>query len=315
MRLLTVFLLTLTTKTLMAQNAWEGVTIRYGVITPSLDLRATSPDTSARDLEYRPSTQGKSFVGVDYKNYGASLSASNPRDSEFRTKYGNGRSVDFQFRYTLNEYYIESYYQQYKGYYLSNAGRVMTNPFGPNNEYPQNSGLKTEHYGAVVFKFLSPEKFHPRRAFEMIEKPNGSGGSWYYSAGLNAHKLRTTESLVPATAVHNYAQLADLRSAQAYTLSIGGGGGYSWVFREAWILSGLFGLSLGNQWIKAKYEDDKDEQNLLGVKSHVKIATGYSGEQFFAAISIQGDNTPLISQNSELEFSTLETGIVFGWRF
>lgn len=293
----------------------KGITVKYGANTPSLDLNASSPDSNAKELQYKPSTQGKTFIGFDYKNYGASLSAINPRDSEFRKKYGNGRSLDFQFRYTLNEFYVESYYQQYKGYYLSNPGKVMTNPFGADGEYPQNTGLKTEHYGVVAFKFQNPEKFHPRRAFELIERPGEGGGSWYYSLGVNTHKVRTSDSLVPATSTNNYLRLEDLRTVKAYTLSLGAGGGYSLVFREAWILSGLFGLSLGNQWLEAKYTDKNETRSAATIKTHVKGGLGYSGEKFLTGVIIQSDSTPLMSKNSELMLSTTEATFVFGWRF
>lgn len=298
-----------------AQSFWDGVTVKYSAITPSLNLTAKSPDVIRRELQYKPSTLGKIAFGFDYKNYGATLSTAIPRDSEFRHKYGEGQSTDFQFRYSYDVFYIESYYQQYKGYYLDNASDIMPNPYGPNGEYPQNSSLKVEHYGVLLFKFLNPEKFHPKRALELTEKPKGSGGSWYYVFGLNTHKLRTAESLVPSTATGNYLELGNLRSTRSYTLSAGGGGAYSWVFGDSWVLTGFFGISLGNQWGDTRFLNHDENKTQSAAKTQTKFLVGYSGEKFLAGFSVQGDSTQIVNSNADLTLSSIEATVFAGWRF
>ena len=299
--------------------AWEipkGLTIKFGGLTPALDLEARAPDTGATDIKYKPSTQAKTFLAFDYKNLGASISAYNPRDSDFRKKFGNGQFFDLQLRATRNEFYLESYFQSYKGYYLENASKVMTNPFGGEGQYPQNSSLKAQHFGVQIFKFHNPEKFQPRKAIEFVDPSNESGGSWYYSAALNSHQLFTKESLVPATAIDNYGSLSDLKNIQSFTAAVGAGGGYSLVLApNSWVMSGMLGFAVGPQWASARYANDREDRNQLSVKTQIKLAVGYSGEQFISGINIQYDTTQIRLKSSELGLSSLESALFVGYRF
>lgn len=299
--------------------AWEipkGLTIKFGGLTPALDLEVRAPDTGATDIKYKPSTQAKTFLAFDYKNLGASISAYNPRDSGFRKKFGNGQFFDLQLRATRNEYYLESYFQSYKGYYLENASKVMTNPIGGEGQYPQNSSLKAQHYGVQIFQFHSPEKFQPRKAIEFVDPSKESGGSWYYSAALNSHQLFTKESLVPATAIDNYGSLSDLKNIQSFTAAVGAGGGYSLVLApNSWVFSGMLGFAVGPQWASARYVNDREDRSQLSVKTQIKLAIGYSGEQFISGINIQYDTTQIRLKSSELGLSSFESALFVGYRF
>lgn len=311
--LLTVFVFQVSSAQEKADES--KVVVKLGALTPSLEFDAKDTGQKSPALDFLPSTQAKTLIGVHFKNYGFSLSAYNPRTSDFRSKHGDGKSIDFQLRYSYEDYYLESYYQQYKGYYLKNPEKILASPFGPNGEYPQNKGLKTEHYGIMIYKFLDIENFHPRRAFEMVDRPTKSGGSWYYSASANAHRMKTAESLVPAGSVHTYPGLENLRSISAYTIAGGAGGAYSYVFREAWVASALFGVSLGSQWIKSKYTEDTSYTNVASLKTQGKAALGYSGEQFLAALNLQLDVTQIKHTPSELAFRSVESTLFLGWRF
>jgi hypothetical protein len=299
--------------------AWEipkGLMIKFGGLTPALDLETRAPETGATDIKYKPSTQAKTFLAFDYKNLGASISAYNPRDSDFRRKFGNGQFFDLQLRATRNEYYLESYFQSYKGYYLENASKVMTSPFGSEGQYPQNSSLKAQHYGVQIFQFHHPEKFSPRKAIEFVDPSTESGGSWYYSAALNSHQVFTKESLVPATAIDNYGSLSDLKNIQSFTAAVGAGGGYSLVIApNSWVLSGMLGFAVGPQWASAKYTNDRENRNQLSVKTQIKLAAGYSGEQFVSGINLQYDTTQIRLKSSELGLSSLESAFFIGYRF
>lgn len=299
--------------------AWEipkGLTFKFGGLTPALDLEVRDPNTGATNINYKPSTQAKTFLAFDYKNLGASISAYNPRDSDFRKKHGDGQFYDLQLRATRNEYYLEGYFQSYKGYYLENASKVMTNPFGSEGQYPLNSSLKAQHYGVQIFKFHHPEKFNPRKAIEFVDPSTESGGSWYYSAALNSHQLSTKESLVPATAIDNYGSLNNLKNIQSLTAAVGAGVGYSLVMApNSWVLSGMMGFALGPQWASARYTSDREDRNQFSVKTQIKLAAGYSGEQFISGINLQYDTTQIRLKSSELGLSSLESALFIGYRF
>ena len=293
----------------------HGLTLSFGALTPGLNLEADLPDTKVKTLNYLPSTQGKTFAGFDYNNYGLSISTFNPKQQSFRTKFGNGHAEDYQFRFLYRELYFEALYHKYRGYYLDKPERVMTNPYGPNQENPQFKDLKTEHYGFQLIKFAHLENFSPKRAFDFTEKPKGSGGSWFYSGSINRHRLSTPTSIVPATAIDNYGQLIELRSAETLTVAVGGGGAYSYVFMDHWIASGLFGISLGTQMIKARYTN-KDEESGMGTsKLLARIGFGYSGDKFFGGIQGTTDVTSINNSSTHLNLSTTQGAGFFGWRF
>ena len=155
--------------------AFDGITMTYGSTTPGLNLQAKLPDSNVKTLDYNPATLGKTFFGVDYKGYGASISTANPRGTQFRQKYGNGLSEDYQLRALWRGLYIEGFYQKYRGYYLNNASSVMSNPYGPNNELPQFHNLRVESYGIQLIHYHNLEKFNPKRAFDLTEKLTESG--------------------------------------------------------------------------------------------------------------------------------------------
>lgn len=313
-KLLLTFLLLV--KISFALEIPKGLTVKFGGLTPALDLEVRAPNTSATNINYKPSTQAKTFLAFDYQNLGASISAYNPRDSDFRKKYGNGQFFDLQLRATRNEYYLESYFQSYKGYYLENASKVMTSPFGNEGQLPQNSSLKAQNYGVQIFQFHHPEKFNPRRAIEFVDPSTESGGSWYYSAALNSHQLFTKESLVPLTAIDNYGSLSNLKNIQSFTAAVGAGGGYSLVMApNSWVLSGMLGFAVGPQWASARYTNDREDRNQLSVKTQIKLAVGYSGEQFISGINLQYDTTQIKLKSSELGLSSLESALFIGYRF
>lgn len=191
----------------------------------------------------------------------------------------------------------------------------MTNPIGVNGEFPQNGSMKLDHYEVQITKFLDSAEFNPRRAFEFTDKPTESGGTWYVNGGASSHRVRTPVSLVPATATGSYAQLDDFRTATSTMLFVGGGGAYSYVFNTHWVLSGLLGVAWGSQWTKFKLVSENQNNNVGSFKSQMKIAFGYSGEDFLSGLIVQSDSTQIDQQELELQLSAAEASVFFGWRF
>ncbi len=293
----------------------EGLTVTFGFLTPGLLIAADLPKAGTETLNFKPATQGKTFLGFDYNNYGLSISTFNPKEEQFKEKFGNGNAQDYQFRFLYEEIYFEAIYQRYRGYYLEDPRAVSSSPFGPNGEYPQYSGLKTEHYGFQFIKFRNLERFSPKRAFDFTEAPKGSGGSWFYSGSLNKHRITTPISLVPAMPLDNYGKLADLRAAEATTLALGGGGAYSYVYRDHWVLSGLLGFSLGSQLSRAKYLSDDEESSRVASKLIARIGLGYSGKKFIAGLQAATDTTIISNSSSRFDLMSSQVVLFGGWRF
>lgn len=289
--------------------------VKFGGTTPALQIEAKALEGGAKPLTYSPSTQAKTFVSLNYEKYGLSLSTYNPRTSDFRRIYGDGSAIDFQFRIDWEPVYVETYFQQYSGYYLKNAEEVMSSALGPNGELPQYTSLRAQNIGFQIFKYKNPEKFHPHRAFEFIDRAKESGGSWFYSLAGNYHEARSPDSLVPTTAYGSYGELDNWRSSSAFTLAAGGGGAYSYVANQKWVISGLFGLSLGVQSSSAKYLAASENKEQLTLKTQAKIALGYSGEKFIAGLNIQNDTTQIKLQSTEILLSAIDSSVFIGWRF
>ncbi|MFN9069041.1 MAG: DUF4421 family protein, partial [Bdellovibrionales bacterium] len=279
------------------------IIIKFGGAVPALNIEAKTIDSSSTPINYRPSTQAKTFVSFDYDKYGISLSGYNPRTSEFRKKFGEGSALDFQFRFDWEPLYIETYYQQYKGYYLENANEVMPSPFGSNGEYPSNSSLEAKHIGVQIFKYKNRENFHPHQSLLFIDRAQKSGGSGFYSVSLQYHEARSSQSIVPTTAFDNYGELANWQESSVLTASIGGGGAYSLVLREKWVLSGLIGFGIGQQSSLANYANDKENEDKVVFKSQVKLAAGYTTEKFISGLNIQYDSTQIRLQSTEIVLS------------
>jgi hypothetical protein len=297
------------------KEARKPIIIKFGGSVPALNLEAKTIDSNATPINYRPATQAKTFVSVDYEKYGASISTYNPRTSDFRKKYGEGSALDFQFRFDWEPLYIETYYQQYKGYYLNNAKKVMPTPFGPNGEYPNNPSLEAKHIGIQIFKYKNRENFHPHQSLLFIDRAQHSGGSGFYSLSFQHHEASSSQSIVPASAFDNYGELVNWQQSSVLTASIGGGGAYSLVFKEKWVLSGLIGFGIGQQWSLANYANDKENEEKVVFKSQVKIAAGYSSEKFITGINLQFDSTQIRLQSTEIVLSAIDTAVFIGWRF
>jgi hypothetical protein len=291
------------------------IIIKFGGAVPALNLEAKTIDSSSTPINYRPSTQAKTFVSADYDKYGVSLSTYNPRTSDFRKKYGEGSALDFQFRFDWEPLYIETYFQQYKGYYIQNANEVMPSPFGPNGEYPGNPSLEAKHIGIQIFKYKNRENFHPHQSLLFIDRAQHSGGSGFYSLSLQHHEASSSQSIVPSTAFDNYGELANWQESSVLTVSIGGGGAYSFVLQEKWVFSGLIGFGIGQQRSLANYANDKENEEKVVFKSQVKLAAGYTTEKFISGINLQFDSTQIRLQSTEIILSAIDTAVFIGWRF
>jgi hypothetical protein len=281
----------------------------------NMDVRTgdSSSDPNNSEIHFQPSPLSKTFLGVSYRNLGATLSFSNRQSEDTTDKYGNGTALDFQVNLYGVHLTQQYFYQTYDNYYISNTADV--DPSYPANQYIKRPDIKTQHYGANFIYNFQPERYSMAVAFDQNGRQTESGGAWLVSVGVHNHRFSSSPQLIPTTIAPKFGELATLQQGDIFQLNVSGGGGYTVVFDGNWSLSiqALFGAGYAYQ--KFETAENYYTQNAVSQAGSATISYGYNGKNNYFFVQGSSDSYTYNLPDLKMQVTAQSASIYYGHRF
>lgn len=296
------------------ENFPKGTLItKLGVSSPSLQMDIRKPDgDSGEVLKYFPNVSSKILSSFTYGGLSLTISGkAGAADDE--TIYGKSKNVDIQLRFYGTKWSPEFFYQRYSGYYLENSGLANPGYVDGQPKYTRPDIAITNMGTNLIYNF-DEESFSLSGAFDYGRRQFESGGALLGIASLTRHEIKAENSFIPVTQQSRYGAFNLIRRAEIYNLSAGLGYGYSFVFDKV-NLSGMMGYaaSLQQQYLTSVDNSSNDSQ--INTKLYAKLGAGYNGDSFLCLLTTSIDNGTAKIADAEIQYSMVEVGIYFGYRF
>lgn len=288
------------------------VAVKIGFAEPKLEMTIEDKNRTGKRIIFVPNSPSRTYIGVSHRWIGGSVSWAMPRSNEENRIRGSTKSNDWQFRFNFKNWQVETFYQQYKGYYIEN-----TSDFQPHSEgmsYLQAPDLSNESTGLSISYVTHPETFSMSAAFDQNATQMESGWSWIFSGAAGHHRFDTPASLVPTTETGTYGDFELVRAARLYSVLAGAGAGGTLVISGPWYLSGVLVYKVGieNQSVT---RTDKITANSVQASGHsIKIGFGYNGDRALFGMGIHASGTKYNIENATMNFSTMSAGFYAGAR-
>lgn len=317
-RVLKVLSICLVPMTTWASGAGKSpgrvVTTRIGVQVPRLEFTTQSKELGVKELKYKPNAPSKTFLSFAYDWVGLSVGAVNPVAKEQELLYGESKAEDYQLRFYFENFSAELFHQIYTGYYIENTEDFESgfNSSMPRRQFP---GLKTKHLGASLTWIMDPSSYSMAASFDQSVQQTKSGGSYLLNLTLAQNTLANSDVFIPSELQASYGEFGKIKSIETLTGTIGGGGGYNFVFGNHYYLSGLFVLNLGTHSLNIEKTTGSSTESLGGTSLHVKLGLGYNGDDFITGLSLASDANSAKIEKVDLSFQTYEVLLFVGTRF
>lgn len=104
----------------------DVLNLKFGFMTPSFRLSTESRVESAAgsEVEFSPPSASKNFIGMGYRNLGATIQWGGRQSEDSNRQYGDGSSFDVQATLYGQRLTQQYFYQNYSGYYVENTSTV-----------------------------------------------------------------------------------------------------------------------------------------------------------------------------------------------
>ncbi len=307
---------------LFSRPAWaqieavKGLEVQFGGDEPQLSTSFQPSVGGAPILKFQPNVPTKTFLGMGYGPFGASVGWVGVQDPTTANQFGSTNSSDYQFRLYLRKINIESFIQNYQGYYLYNTGDAVAgyNSNSPRLLYPN---MQSQHYGVVVTYKFSSEQFSSSAAFDQYERQLSSGGSWLVNASIDYFNFSNNATFVPAGLTGQYNGFQNVYGGNILTYSQGFGYGYNWVLLQRWFLAAQAMVNIGPSYENYNYSGNITASNsgFNGAQTHGKLALGYNGEKFCASARVSLDSVSAPFPGVSVSYSATELSFYLGYRW
>lgn len=246
------------------------------------------------DIEYDANTTMDMGIGASYKSLGGSFSLSS-ESLEDENKYGKSESRDYQFYFYTDHFGADLYYQEYKGYYLSNPSRFG---YVEGDATTLRPDLKVKNIGTNIYYSFSDD-YSLSASFKQMEKTYKSAGSWMISLSLNDFIIKGDYSLIPQPAQSQFGNFSDYRGGNYRSISVGGGYGYLLVLCDSIYLGGVLMVGFGYMNAQEDLGNSETSANLMAINVNLKFSAGYNGETFFCGLTAFGFGNGTSKSTSE----------------
>ena len=289
---------------------------RMGMLLGLVEFPAYSFYLGAPDINgvaYVPNFNPRLGTLLRWKDYGLSLTIGLPLPPEEIERRGNSKQTSFLLTKYWRQYGLDLYYQDYRGFYLSNP--ITELDLHKPDRFPQLPDAQVTNYGVNFYQALDRTSYSLSAAFDLEEIQLENGGSWIWTGFYNHLEMSLGSVFIRGSDPNSVQSLPKLQRGAFETLGAGFGYGYTWLWRS-WFLSAQGVGALGLQMQKISQELEGNAESLSpAVKANVNISIGQNRDDLVYGGKVLVDS--LISNVRGLQvYSSLVNGLLFfGKRF
>jgi hypothetical protein len=277
----------------------------------SLSFDLENPKQVGNTLRFKPNNAYGFGLGMYVFDLGFELVFAMPVDEEKNSAFGTTRATDLQLNILSRQWGGDIFYQNYKGFYLSNPD----SPIPAGGQYPQRPDVSTENIGVSCLYVLRPNKFSLRSSFTFADRQLKSSGSLVFSATYNRFHLWADSVILNQHYATRIGLVSPFTSLNYQTLGIAPGYSYNFIFRRMFLNLSL-GIGPAVQWLH--YQDQSDQpHSITKVNSYLvgRVALGYSSDRFFCAFTFADQQRTVEFDNIAFRNTSSTARILFGFRF
>jgi hypothetical protein len=290
-KLILAVVLLLGWKALAEEMRWESspdhtLVTQIGIQVPSLGMSIKGAENQVPELQYKPNSPTRTYLGLSYDNIGFSMAFANPVPKDKETYYGTSTVTDYHLIFYGVQHSYGFFYQNYSGYYIDNSQSVNSN-LQDDQPRLQRSDLTTQHYGMEYYYTLDPEKFSLESAYGHSTRQIITGSSWVGILTIANTRISADRSIIPSSFASSYGDLKYFEGGDFLSVDPGLGYGGTLAYGDFY-LAGLATLSLGLQRQEFQLGNSKIDHWVGNNTGNVKVSFGYNGKKYFSGFQVEG---------------------------
>ncbi len=237
-------------------------------------------------LKYRPNNVLGVGLGVTVRGLGINVSTRLPLHDTKDDRYGKTRQLDLQVHRYRGNFALDIYFQRYTGYHLQDNSAV-TKVEGP-TEYPYLPDLRHNTFGATGLYVFNGQRFSLRAPIDQQDWQIRSAGSWLLGGSAFSHIIgNNDQSLIPPhLKFPDFMGGSQVKKIDNYGLTLNGGYGYNFIFRQHWFVGLLADAGAGVGY--SEINDQAGSSHKVGVQlnADARFAFGYNSKKWFGGFYI-----------------------------
>jgi Domain of unknown function (DUF4421) len=286
--------------------------IKTFITNRQLNFTIGSPQRGSA-VVYSPNVSALFGFGVVFKRLSLNFTFKLAQSEEVKTQKGQNQYLSLQLHSYGRRFFYDVYYQDYKGYYITNPNQVFNQ--WDSKILPQRPDIKILNIGTEVSYILNSKRFSYRADFVLDEKQNHSAGSPIFSASVYYLNIRADSSLIPFGSNIRIPESSYFRKGDFISIGLVPGYAYNFVVFKRLFLS--LGISFFAGLNYQKYGLDKTNKEYVDViyKLTARSAVGYNGKNFVIGATLTFDNQTLMIEKGQLGVINSNATVFIGYRW
>lgn len=276
----------------------------------------TQYDGSHKILDYKINNPFRIGFGVSYKWFNLLATLITPFPVN---EYKKGKTDHFDIR--LNMYgrrtVTDVWFQFYKGYYLANSNSIIPK-WNNANAFYRRSDLDVASFGGVMYFNLNKRRFSYKASFSQTDRQIKSSGAPIMGVNWSGFHVTGDSALLPSALKADYTPEQRVQSITTFTLGLGGGYAYTYIFKKHWFASLSGTVFVVGQTYNYLIEGNPAPRTHPGLNFNFlsRGAAGYNNDKNYYGLVFISDNIPLGKRlGSTFHYSFGTMNLMYAHRF
>jgi hypothetical protein len=260
-----------------------------GIVDGSITDNGLVNTKDSKEVLYRPNTPFNIGVGFNYRFIGVNIAFNLPAINKESGEYGSTRMLDLQTHIYTRKLVVDFYGQLYKGYYIANTRRLISNlgsNIGSYNVEMVRPDASNLNLGLNVQYVFNAKRFSYRAAYLQNDYQKKSAGSFLVGGEIFGMRMKADSGLIPS-----YIQKAGFFNGENFyrtrVLSAAANAGYAhtFVYKKHWFATLSLSGSLGLNYTVMNRERENDLRKVgVQLNNNIRVSIGYNSSRYFAGI-------------------------------
>lgn len=274
----------------------------------------SSTDSTRFASNYMAESTITSGIEINYDKIGLCIGL-RTKPQENSAGKGYTRTFCLGFNAGGNEWFLETAYRSFRGFYDVNTARYDTS-FRHTGKYALQPDFTNKLFRTKFFYFFNHKKYSFRSNYVCNYRQLRTGGTWLLSANTNHNYLHNDSSFFPAPARKFYLDQAQLNTLGVFGLSVNGGGAFTIVVWKAMFLHFMFMTGPEQQFRTYRYSDRPTKHiSYLSLSGDFRASFGFNWKRAYMVWSAVNDYVFYNNAVMTLQNRSIGGSFMMGWRF
>lgn len=237
-------------------------------------------------LDYRPNNVLGLGLGATLRGFSINVSSRLPFHGDKEDEFGKTRQLDVQVHRYRGKFAFDFYFQQYRGYHLSDSSDV-SRVIGP-TDYPYFPDMRNTTIGATGLYVFNGKRFSLRAPIDQQDWQLRSAGSWLLGGSAFTHLIGNKDNSIipPYMKQPEFMGGSQVQKIENYGITVNGGYGYNFVFKRHWFTGILADIGAGVGYSEINDAVGSAHKVGLQLNADARFAFGYNSRYWFGGFYI-----------------------------